>query len=143
MAADNELTVLDAEGDTQVLRSVLLADGSYAQVVLYSETTEKVPALTGATLGLIAVTTTPAVALVPPTAGARKCWVRAWEDTFQTDVRLFYRRDGTAPTASGNNCEGYLMHTEGRAVTLTTLTNFKMIAETGSAWHITCEYTNT
>jgi hypothetical protein len=141
--ADNLLTVLDAEGDIQILRSVGLADGSQAQVVLYSESTEKVPDLTGAALGLIAVTTSAAVALDPPNAGARKCWVRAWEDGFQTDVRLFYRRDGTAPTASGNNCEGYLMHTEGRAITLATLTNFKMIAETGSAWHVTCEYTNT
>jgi len=141
--ADNQLTVVRADGTTETLRSVEHPTGVHEQVVLISDGPESVPVLTGSTLGLIAVSSAAATALDPPDAGARKCFVRAWETSFSTSKRLFYRRDGTAPTNAGLNCEGYLLHGEARVVCLADLTQFKVIAESGSAWQIACEFSNT
>jgi len=103
---------------------------------------ELVPTLTGATV-VYTVDDSPAVALDPPDAGAHVCWVRVWHATQDSTKRLYYRRDGTAPTADGANAEGFLLHAEGRMVRLATLTNFKMISETGAAHTVFAEFSNT
>jgi hypothetical protein len=135
---DNALHVVAADESVVMQRSVsLLLDGSQAQIAFFSEAPEYVPDLTGATIQLIPITPSAAVALTPPALDTRACIVRAWE----VDQVLDKRRDGTAPTNLGQSCEGFFLHGENRLVVQAALTNFVVIAEQGSNWYITCEYT--
>ena len=140
--ADDQLTVVRADGATETLRSVQLASGGHAQVILVSDGPESVPALAGATL-VYSVTAAASIALTPPTAGARTCWIRVWHPTQDSTKRLFYRREGTNPTPDGANAESYLLHGEGRMVRLADFTKFKMIAETGQTFTVVAEWSNT
>jgi len=112
-----------------------------AQVVLVADSPEIVPNLTGAGL-VLDILATAVVPLVPPTAGARVCWIRAWETTGQVTKRLFYRRENSNPINDGSNAEGFLLHTEGRTVRIANFTQFKLIGESGSIWKLYCEWTN-
>lgn len=105
------------------------------------EAREIVPTLSGATL-VYTVDDSPAVALDPPDATADVCWIRVWHATQDSTKRLFYRRDGTAPTANGANAEGYLLHGEGRLVKLAALADFQMISETGAAHTVYAEFSD-
>lgn len=126
--SDNALTVKGADGNTYTLRDV--NHGSlHIQGILVAGLPDILPDLTGATLVYTVTPSTP-VALVPPTAGAHYCRIRAWQAA-NDGGRLFFRKDGTAPSAGGSNAEGYMLHMEGMTVLIPTLTNFKMITETG------------
>jgi len=142
--AANDLTVVRADTAVKTLRSQEIASGVHAQVVQSLQGPESMPVLTGATLGLISISSASAVTLVPPTAGAVSVLIRAWETTQLTTKRMFYRNDGTAPTNAGANCEGYLLHGEAKLFVPATgvFTNFKVIAESGGAFQISCEWRN-
>src|SRR5678816_1966545 len=118
----NELQVIDANGNVRSLRSVPLADGSHAQVILVAEGPEVPASVTGATVRYT-VDNAPAVALDPPNAGARYARVRVYEAAQSTSLRLYYRSDGTAPTADGANAFGYLLHGELIMVKVATFAN--------------------
>jgi hypothetical protein len=140
--ADNELTVVRADSNVRTLRSRELQSGTHEQMIGVLQGPETPPTLTGATL-VYTVDDNPAVALDPPTAGADQCFIRVWHATQDSTKRLFYRRDGTAPTADGANAEGFLLHAEGKMVTLATFTNFQVISETGAAHTVYAEWSDT
>lgn len=109
-------------------------------LVAVTDQPEVIPSLTGATL-VYTIDDSPAVALDPPDAGARLGFIRVWHATQDGTKRLYYRGDGTAPTADGANAEGYLLHGEARMVRMPAAwTNFKMISETGAAHTVYAEW---
>lgn len=127
----NELQVITADNATRSLRSEPLADGSHLQYGAIVEAREKPVSPTG---GIVRYTVdnSPAVALDPPTAAAMYCRLRVYEASTSTPdskLRLYYRTDGTAPTADGANAFGFLLHGELIMVKLADFTKFQMIAE--------------
>lgn len=130
--ADNELTVRDAGGTTRGLRSVDLGSGLQGQGIVVWEGPETPAAVAGATLRYT-VDNSPAVPLVPPTAGARYARLRVYESsvsgTPDSTLRLYYRQDGVTPLTDGSNAAGFLLHGELILVKLADFTDFKMIAE--------------
>lgn len=140
--ADNALTVVAADATTKTLRSEDLGSNIQAQVVLIHEGPDALPVLTGATFRH-AVTTT-ATALDPPDAGARYGRVRVYETSgpASSTLRLYYRTDGTNPTADGANAMGFLLHGEMIMVKLASPSNFRMIAEGTGAFQVYVEWLN-
>lgn len=130
--ADNELTVVRADGATRTLRSFDLdgAGTSHADSSLVAEMPEAPADATGATVRYT-VDADPAVALDPPTGGARYARLRVYHSGQDSTERLYYRQDGTAPTADGANAVGFLLHGEAMLVRIADFTDFQMIGETG------------
>lgn len=139
--ADNELTVLDAGGTVRNLRSVDVGSGRSVQPVFVWEGPEVPAVVAGGTLRYT-VTSTPAVGLIVPTAGARFARLRVFETTGPGNdvLRLYYRTDGTAPTNDGANAAGFLLHGELILVKLATFANFKMIAEGVGSFQVYVEW---
>lgn len=135
------MTVLDAAGAVQGLRSEDLGSGKQAQGIVAWEGPEVPAAVAGATLRYTVTTT--ATPLVPPSAGARFARIRVYEDSGASPVetfRLYYRQDGTNPLADGSNAAGYLFHGEVLLVKLKTMGNFKMIAEGTARFQVYVEW---
>lgn len=137
--ADNALTVIDATGTVRTLRSEDVGSGLQAQGLMVWEGPEIPAIVTGAGLRYT-VDNSPAVALIPPTAGARYARVRVFEITQSASLRLYYRSDGTAPTANGANAFGFLLHGELIMVKLDTFANFQMIAEGAGVFEVYVEW---
>lgn len=128
--AENELTVVRADGQTRTLRSEDLGGGVHAQVALLGEAPESYPSTAGS-LHRHTVDSDPAVALDPPTAGARYARVRVFETAGPSSAnrRLYYRQDGVNPLSNGSNACGFLLHGEMMLVKLDDFTQFRMIAD--------------
>ena len=135
--ADNELTVVIADGSTKTLRDIELTTGVHAQGVLIWEGPEVPASTTGATVQHT-VDDNPAVALDPPTAGARFARVRVYETSQDSTLRLYYRQDGTTVTSA--NATGYLLHGELILVKIADQTDFSMIAATGGVFNVYVEW---
>jgi hypothetical protein len=138
----NELQVIAADGSTKTLRSIRHADGSDVQVLYVVEGPEVPVSPTG---GLIRYTVdnSPAVPLDPPTAAAKYCRLRVYEASTSTPdskLRLYYRTDGTAPTADGANAFGFLLHGELILVKLADFTKWQCIAEGTGVFQVYAEW---
>ena len=130
--AENELTVIRADGGTRTLRSRDLGGNIQAQVALVGEAPEVYPNTAGAT-SRYTVDSSPAVALDPPDAGCHYARLRVYETAGPQSAtrRLYFRQDGVNPTADGVNASGYLLHGEMILIRLTDMTLFRMIADAG------------
>ena len=130
--AENELTVIRADGQIRTLRAIDLGGAVHAQVTGVFETPEAPVDPTGGAVRYN-VDSSPAVALDPPNAAARFARVRVYETggPVAENRRLYYRTDGTTPTSDGANAFGYLLHGETILVRLANIANFKMIADAG------------
>lgn len=144
--AANDFGLVEANAPTHHSRSEVVGTHAdtkpiVAQIVLVADSPELIPNLSGAGL-VLDIVSSGFSSLVPPTAGARTCWIRAWETTQQVNKRLFYHRKNVTPINDGSNAEGFLLHSEGRTVRIATFAEFKLIAEVGSIWKLYCEWSN-
>jgi len=128
--AENELTVIRADGATKTLRSSDLSGGIHAQGILVAELPE-VPVNPSGGVVRHTVDSDPGATLDPPSATARFARLRVYETTAPTvpTKRLYYRQDGTMPAANGVDAHGFLLHGDVILVRIATFTNFKMIAD--------------
>ena len=125
----NELNAYGADGNVKTLRSVRLGGVADAQIIgTLSEATEEPVAVAGGEINYT-VDASPAVPLDPPTAAAMFARLRVYHSAQDTSFRLFYRQDGTPPTAAGV-ATGFLLHGEVLIVRLADFTDFQMIGET-------------
>jgi len=141
--AQNELTVIRADGATRTLRSIEAgADGSgvHLQAILAPEYVPKeIVAITGGIVRF-AVDSDPGATLDPPTAFARYCTLRVYETTSPSTPtkRLYYRQDGVMPNANGTDSRGFLLHGEMMVVCLADFTQFKLIADNTDNGNFEC-----
>lgn len=128
--AENELTVIRADGATRTLRSADLGGSVHAQVALVAEAT-LVPVSPAGGAVRYTVDSDPPVAIDTPTATARYARVRVFETTSPTtpNKRMYYREDGVNPNANGSDAQGFLLHGDTLLVRLADLTQFRMIAD--------------
>lgn len=129
--ANNELTVIRADGQIKTLRSSdVKGAGVHAQLVGVFEAPEEVVAIAGGSVRYN-VDSSPGATLDPPSAAAMFGRLRVYETTTPSTPtkRLYYRQDGTMPNANGADAQGYLLHGEVMIVRLADFTQFKMIAD--------------
>src|SRR5262245_60681398 len=129
--ANNELTVIRADGTTKTLKSEDLG-GVHVQGTYVAELLES-PVNPSGGLTRYSIDSSPVVALDPPSASYRYARVRVYETPAPTTTvashRLYYRTDGTAPLNTGGNVFGFLMHGESILVRLANAANFQMVAD--------------
>ena len=128
--AENELTVIRADGATKTLRSSDLGGGFHVQHTLVAEVPEVPVSPTGGAVRYT-VDSDPGSTLDPPTAGARFARLRVYETLAPSTPtkRLYYRQDGTMPLSNGSTAQGFLLHGDVILVRIADFTQFKMIAD--------------
>jgi hypothetical protein len=128
--AENELTVVRADGATRTLRSKDVGGNVQAQIVAVTEAPEAPVDPTGGAVRYN-VDSSPAVSLNSPNAVVHSARVRVYETAGPagTNRRLYYRTDGTNPTSDGANAFGFLLHGDVMTIRLASPDNFRMIAD--------------